>query len=776
MLSSSRARLSSRLLAAGVGTALVATPLAFAAPAAHAADPVVVDILQTNDFHGRLDPNVPSNGNGQAGAAVLAGAVKQMRAENPNTVFASAGDLIGASTFDSFIQQDNPTIDALNEAGLEVSAAGNHEFDQGYDDLVGRVQDRANWEYLAANVDEPGEADELADTWVKDFGDVEVGFVGAVTEDLPSLVSPDGLAGVTVTDVVAASNAAADELEAAGADVIVLLVHEGASGPDVADVTDDSAFGQIVKGMDGDIDAIISGHTHLAYNHSVPVPAWVSEGRAVTERPVVSAGEYGANLNKLGFSVDPATGEVVAKTQELVALEQCVAGCTSGSQTWEAKFPADPATKAIVDEAVAKANVLGAVPLGEIEAPFFRSKTAEGVENRGGESTLGNLVAEVQRWATRTPEAGAAQIAFMNPGGLRGDMTGTVSGEDRILSYRQAATVQSFANTLVNMTMTGADIRAVLEQQWQPEGSSRPFLKLGASKGFEYTYDPSKPAGARITSMTLHGDPVAASETFSVTANSFLAAGGDNFTAFRNVGGKRDTGKVDLQSMVDYMEEFANTDEGDAPLPVDYSQRAVGVSFPGGAPTQYTPGDRVAFDVSSWSFTAPTDVKDEAVVVRLGTRVLGSFPLDNAPQPSLPGFDEVGKASVDVTLPSPLTAGTRRLVLTGAATGTEVEVPIAVAAAPKADPTMTVKAPKRILQFKAAQLRVVVRAAGEAATGKVRFVFRGKSVVRKLDDGRVTTKVGPFKRPGQVKVWVTYLGNATTAKATRTVAFTVLKK
>ncbi len=136
--------------------------------------------------------------------AILSGAVKQLRSENPNTVFAAAGDLIGASTFESFIQHDEPTIDALNEAGLEVSAAGNHEFDQGYEDLVGRVQERADWEYIAANVEEPAGRDDLAESWTKEIDGVTVGFVGAVTEDLPSLVSPAGIEGVTVTDIVAA--------------------------------------------------------------------------------------------------------------------------------------------------------------------------------------------------------------------------------------------------------------------------------------------------------------------------------------------------------------------------------------------------------------------------------------------------------------------------------------------------------------------------------------------------------------------------------------------
>jgi 5'-nucleotidase len=783
VLFSSRSRVSSRLLTAGVGIGLVATPLAFVTPAAQAADPVNVTILATNDFHGRLTAN-----GAEAGAAVLAGAVKQLRSENPNTVFAAAGDLIGASTFDSFIQNDKPTIDALNEAGLDVSAVGNHEFDKGYDDLMNRViapesaanpDGGAKWKYIGANVEvkptAPAGTPLLDPSWTKTFGTgdaaVTVGFVGAVTEDLPSLVSPAGISDITVSDIVDATNTEADALKAGGADLVVLLVHEGASGTNCATMDDSttSPFGSIINGVNANVDAIVSGHTHLAYDCKFPVAAWAE--RAVKERPVVSAGQYGTNLNRLTFAVDPADGSVDGLQTAILPLVKTPA------------YPADPATKSIVDAAVEEAKVLGAVPLGEIAGPFYRAKLADGTtENRGAESTLGNLVAEVQQWATETPEAGASQIAFMNPGGLRDDLLGTVTGDDRVVSYRQAAAVQSFANTLVNMRLTGADIKEALEQQWQtnPGGTapSRPFLKLGASKGFEYTYDPNAAQGSRITSMTLHGQPIDPATSYSVTVNAFLGAGGDNFRAFNNGTNKRDTGKVDLQAMVDYMAEFANSEEGDPPLPVDSTQRAVGVSFPAGAPATYQAGSdqAVAFDVSSWSFTGPQDVTDSEVLVSVGRKALGAFALDNSPQAALPGFDEAGKASVSVMLPATVRAGTRLLVLTGATTGTRITVPIVVTAADQVSPTVTIKAPDQVRQFKAAKVRVVVKAAGAPGTGNVRFSYGGQSVIRKLDNGVVTVKLGIFKKPGPVKVSVTYLGNVTTKSVTKTVTIRVIRR
>jgi 5'-nucleotidase len=730
-----------------------------------------VQLLATNDFHGRLLAN-----GAEGGAAVLSGAVKQLESENANTVFSAAGDLIGASTFESFIQDDEPTIAALNEAGLDVSAVGNHEFDQGYVDLVEDVLPLADWEYLAANVDEPGDADALADSWVTEFGGVKVGFVGAVTEDLLTLVNPALMEGVTVTDVVAATNAEAAALRSGPdpVDLVVLLVHEGASSTNVADATNDSAFGQIVNGVSPDVDAIVSGHTHLAYNHSIPVPAWAAEGRAVTERPVVSAGQYGMNLNQLKFQFDDA-GELIAKSQAVLPLATDADGSGPGT-VFNANYPVDPATKTIVDAAVAQADVLGAVPLGEIGGRFDRAKLADGTtENRGGESTLGNLVAEVQRWATDTPEAGEAQIAFMNPGGLRADMAGTgTAAFPRTLTYKQAAVVQPFANTLVNMDLTGADIKAVLEQQWQPTGSSRPFLKLGASEGFEYTYDPSKAQGSRITSMSLDGAPIVDTTTYSVTVNSFLASGGDSFGAFNNGTNKRDTGKVDLEAMVDYLEEFAEA----TPLAVDYSQRAVGVAFAAGSPASYAPGGAVAFDVSSWAFTAPSDAEDTEVVVSLGGAQLGAFPLNNDP---VAAFDEAGKASVSVVLPAGAAAGRQVLTLTGATTGTEIEVPITVAApAPAQVPArlaVTHRPAKVVADRTRTTLRVRVTASGVMPTGvvKIRGTRRGVITVR-LVNGVASVRLQVFRTAGRKRLTVSYAGDSRVKARTTTHVVRVVRR
>jgi len=743
-------------------------------------DSVDVQILATNDFHGRIANDPFSSA---AGAGVLAGAVKQLRSENPNTTFAAAGDLIGASTFESFVANDKPTIDALNEAGLDVSAVGNHEFDQGYDDLVNRViaeydedtnpDGGAEWKYLGANVKFKASGDPALDgTWIKDQGGVQVGYVGAVTEHLPELVSPDGIAEIEVTDIVEATNAAADDLVDEGADIVVLLVHEGAPTTSCADIAALGAgtdFGSIVQGVNDNVDAIVSGHTHLAYDCSFPVDGW--SDRAVTERPVVSAGQYGTNLNQLVFTVDPATGDVQAKTQAILKLKAANGGPFN--------YPVDQPTQDIVDAAVAQADVLGAAELGQIGGLFYRAKLANGTtENRGGESTLGNLVAEIQRDATSDETFGSAQIAFMNPGGLRADLLGSGEGFPRTVTFKQAANVQPFANTLVNMDLTGAEVKAALEQQWQPDGASRPFLKLGISEGFTYTYDASQAQGERIQEMFLDGEPIDLGATYSVTVNSFLASGGDNFGALNGSGRKQDTGRTDLQAQVDYFAEFAS----DAPLPVDYSQRAVGVVFPDAAPATYDAGSDVTFDLSSLSMTGPGDQTDASVDVSLDGTSLGTFPVTTTPLATLPGFDEAGTASASITLPGDLATGDYELVVTGSDTGTEAIVPVSVVGDGGGDlATATINptaVPETQEVFSSSLINVLVSAEGVTATGTVELRLDG-ALLRSgtLNDiGLVQLQTGRLSETGTFDIDVLYLGDDNVAPGESTVTVTVVKQ
>ncbi|WP_104199231.1 choice-of-anchor I family protein [Cryobacterium sp. Y29] len=541
-----------------------------------------IQVLGINDFHGRLEANTR---NQEAGAAVLAGAVAQLKTENPNTLFVSAGDNIGASTFTSFSQQDEPTIDALLAAGLDASVVGNHEFDAGWDDLENRVRSSfGDPRYaLGANVYLKGtKTPALSEYWVKEVDGIRVGFIGTVTAQTASMVSPAGIADVEFGDQLEAANRVAAQLQDGNtgngeADVLVLLTHEGGVGTDCAAIgAADTLYGDLIRGASANIDAILSGHTHATYNCSYPVDGW-TEG---LERPVMQSGQYGMNLDRVNIVVDPVSKAVVSLTSSLVDLHDGTTGL----------FPADQTVAQIVADAATEAAIVGSVEVGAISADITRAY--KGVaEDRGSESTLGNLVADIQLWATSNADFGGepAEIAFMNPGGVRTDLS---FGEDGKVTYKEVATVQPFANTLVTMDLTGAQLRAVLEEQWQP---SRSKLHLGVSEGFSYLYEPDAAPGEHIVGMSLNGVAISPAAVFRVTTNSFLAAGGDKFTTFAAGINATDTGQVDLTATVSYFEQHALV----APAPLgravlagtDWASVEVGDAV-------FTPGERVTVTVS----------------------------------------------------------------------------------------------------------------------------------------------------------------------------------
>ncbi len=622
---------------------------------ATAAAPVDIDILTTNDFHGRLE--AAAGPPAVSGAAVLGGMVRSYEAANPNTLFVGAGDLIGASTFTSFIQQDQPTIDALNAIGLDASALGNHEFDTGTADLNDRIIPEADWPYLSANVYEKGTTKAAYQEYeVREFQGVSVGFIGAVTEQLPSLVSPAGIADIEVGPIVPAVNRVAGQLSDGDpsngeADVIMLLVHEGAATTDISSVTDDSVFGRLVAGVDADVDAIVSAHTHLGYNHQVPIAG------TDRTRPVLSAGQYGDFFGHLDLTVDPTTKELLTLTSEIKPLPGA--------------FPPVADVAQIVADAVAVAKEKGSVRLGEITGDFNRARQVDGTtENRGGESSLGNFVSDVQLWSTS--DAGT-EIALMNPGGLRADLKvaanpATPGDAAGVVTYQEAAAVQPFANTLVALDLTTEQLKSVLEQQWQPATASRPFLKLGTSKSLTYTYDPAAAPGDHIDAIYVDGELAVAGQSFRVAVNSFLAAGGDNFTTLAQGTNRADTGKVDLQSMVDYFTAFPSN----AP---SFAQRSVGVILSPADADGYSAGDQVTVTLSSLLMSGNGPTAGTAVV-GLGDAELGRAAIDPT---VIATNDEVGRATVTITIPDGA-SGAQMLTVGVPETGTSVDVPIEIAA------------------------------------------------------------------------------------------------
>lgn len=512
-----------------------------------------VQVLTINDFHGRI---VQERANGYAGAAVLAGAVEKYRQANPNTIFASAGDNIGASAFESFILDDNPTIDALKAATLDVSAVGNHEFDQGFADLTDRVIPRFGGEEFAlgANVYEKGTQTPALEPYTIETTEsgARIAFIGVVTPSTRTLVNPAGIEDIEFGDMTEAVNREAAKIVAANeADVIIALVHDGAANGNVATITQpatENDFSDFVAGASDDVDAIVSGHTHQTYSH------------VIDGRPVIQANQYGSTLGTLDIDL--------GDDNELVSITPGVVPLLSPQTSDWAAYPSTTVAP-IVKTAADEANVIGQQEVGTISADILRAKLPNGNEDRGSHSSLGNTVADFYLWATsQNPNYGGedAQIAFMNPGGLRADL---VYAPDGSVSYREAANVQPFGNTLVTLELTPAQIKAVLEEQWQPDGSTRPKLALGVSRGFTFEYDPNAARGAHITKMTLDGTDLLATDTTTkirVVTNSFLAGGGDNFTTFRSGTVPVDSGQIDLAATIDYFQAIVGPV---IPAPVD---------------------------------------------------------------------------------------------------------------------------------------------------------------------------------------------------------------
>ncbi|WP_439689036.1 5'-nucleotidase C-terminal domain-containing protein [Curtobacterium sp. SP.BCp] len=648
----SRTRRGRLVAGAALATAGVLVALSVPSVASAAEGDTTIDLYNVNDFHGRIAQSisqtngVPTPRDGDAaGAATLAGALEQLRGDGTTSAFVSSGDNIGGSTFESFIQDDQPTIDVLNQMDLSVSAIGNHELDKGQDDLRDRVIGgqgegvrAAQWDYVSANILDSATGKPAFQPYsIQEISGERVGFIGATVDLIgQGLVAPDGIEGLEMGDITTEVNKVAAQLTDGDpandeADVLVLLVHDGAESSTPVTPTSDTDFSRAVYGVTPKVSAILSAHTHQTYAYSV-----VPTGGTVA-RPVIQTGSYGFNLGHVRLTV-AADGTVTPAAPENLRLV-------------DGTYTPDPAVQATVDAAVAEADRLGAVELGTVDRDLKRAVQTDGSENRGGESTLGNFVAEVQRSQTQRQ---GSQIAFMNPGGLRADVA---SGA---VTYKEAAVVQPFANTLVVLDLTGDQIRQALEQQWQPTSASRPFLKLGASEGFAYTYDPEAAAGSRITSMTLDGDPVEATRAYKVTVNSFLATGGDNFGAFKDAAAKQDSGMVDLEAQVQYF-------RANPTVEVQQDQRAVGVrtNEPEGG---FQPGDEVRIDLSSLTFSNATDQAGEVAVSADGEE-LDRATIDTS---VVDTTDEQGRATLEFTVPGG-EAGVARSALTTRAAATTDE-------------------------------------------------------------------------------------------------------
>lgn len=507
-----------------------------------------VTVFSFNDFHGRIGE-----------AAKLFTPVQQARTDKgaDHVLLTSAGDNIGGSTFESGSQDDNPTIDILKDAGLEASAVGNHEFDKGLTDLTEHVNKRidGDFPYLGANVYKKGTTtvtDDLRASTVFTKGGVRIGVIGAVTKDLPSLVSPAGLADLTIGDPVEAVNAEARRLKSEHlADVVVASIHEGAaSGGDFDPAKVNGNFTPIYNDLSTDVDVAFNGHTHQLYS-------WKDRNGA----PLLQAASYGTHLAQVDLAYDTRSAQLCSTDAKTVAAPK------------QANL-ADPVIARINSDTEAarkQADVIGAKVIGTATAPITTASDAQdssfGSSVRNRESAMSNMVAQMFKDTLGKDDPNF--IGIQNPGGTRASLQ---SGE---ITYKDAALVLPFANSLMTTTVTGEQFKQVLEEQWQHDEKgqvpSRPFLSLGLSNNVSYTYDENLPEGQRITSVWVNGKPIDPKASYTVGSGSFLINGGDNFHTLAKGSKPVDTGKIDLDTWVGWIK-----DQGK--LTPSFARRGVSVS------------------------------------------------------------------------------------------------------------------------------------------------------------------------------------------------------
>jgi 5'-nucleotidase len=513
---------------------------------------VEIQILALNDFHGNLERAVDpvrfqlgSDGfaTGQVGGAAVVGAeLAKMRAGHRYTITVAAGDLIGASPLTSAYFLDEPTINAMNLMGLELASVGNHEFDKGSAELLrmqnggcGKYTTRvpcrlerfngARFEYLAANVLKADGSTIFPGTAIRQIGPVRIGFIGMTLKETGILVTPAGVAGLRFADEAATANALVPQLKAAGADTIVLLIHQGGKTPETYRLNDCNGLSgdilPILDKLDPAIATVVSGHTHNAYACEID--------RGGTKRLLTSAGKYGYFVSDLRLEFDPSTHRLLSQHAQNVPM------IGDGRE--------DSRIAALVKRYADAAEPAAARVVGHLSREARRSLT-------DSESAAANLIADAQLAATRASNRGASDISFINATGVRIDL---VPRPDGSVTYGQIFALQPFGNNLVVKTLTGVQLKALLEQQFEIEnGVTKLKSLLVPSENFHFSYDLSRPEGQRIVAMQLAGKPIDPAAKYRVTVNNFLASGGDGFSVLNEGVDAFDAG-LDLDALEAYL-------------------------------------------------------------------------------------------------------------------------------------------------------------------------------------------------------------------------------
>lgn len=520
-------------------------------------DTLEVQILAINDLHGQLEPSTGKvvTGYNETGAPIrvdsggmeyLVTHIKELSSENPNTFVVSAGDSMGASPLLSALFYDEPTVKALNMMGLDFSAVGNHDLDEGLDELM-RIQnggchptdgnlsnssfEGAQFQFLAANIVNESTNTTIFPAYnITYVQGVPIGFIGVALKDTPSIVTASKVKGLRFLDEADTINEQVGKLKSMGVKTIVVIIHDGGSQEGLYNesLNMSGPIVDVIKATDDEVDVFITGHTHQAYNA-------VIDGRLVTE-----AGSAGNVLTDIDLVINNETCDVIEGRSRNIIVSRDV--------------PEDAGVSELVEGYKSLVAPLANGVIGNI------TDNITNTASDSGESALGDIVADAQLYATSNSSNGGAAIAFTNPGGIRADLVydqlsgGEMPGQ---VTYGEAFSVQPFGNNLVTMTLNGTQIDALLEQQFDnPSPGSKRILQV--SKGFSYTWNESAPTGEKveISSIKINGTPIDPRSPYRVTVNGFLADGGDNFSVMKE-GADRTVGSPDLDAFVNYLTAFS---------------------------------------------------------------------------------------------------------------------------------------------------------------------------------------------------------------------------
>ncbi len=526
-----------RRVAAVSAIALIASAVLVAQPAGRPG--VTVQLLALNDFHGELEP--PRGGNGKignidaGGAAFLATHLKRAIAENPNSLVVAAGDLIGASPLISSLMHNEPAIEALNAMHLAVTSVGNHEFDRGWQELT-RMQKGgchpvdgcqpdhpftgATFEYLAANVVRTtagGQVPMFPATAMRTIAGVKIGFIGETLRNTPAMLAPGAGKDLTFLDEASIANRQAAALKRQGADVVVLLIHEGGrqegADPNGCEHLSGGII-PIVQKLSPAIEIVLSAHTHRFYN-------CVIDGHYVT-----SASSYGRMITHINITIDPSshTLKSIVATNAIVTRD----------------VEPDTAMAALVARYAALSAPIARRPVGSTQSALNRTA------NAAGETTLGDVVADAQLYVAKTQTTGGVDLAVSNLSGIRSDFP---AGD---ITFNDLFSTQPFGNIVLVSTITGAGLKDVLEQQFDALPVDRERI-LQVSAGFTYRYALNAPRGNHVdaNSITLNGRRILPADTLRIAANDFIR-GGDGFTALQN-GPQLLSAGADIDALEAYM-------------------------------------------------------------------------------------------------------------------------------------------------------------------------------------------------------------------------------